>query len=315
MNGQRPSTRLYLSLVRDTLAFFNRLDLCHLLTVNRRFNSLIDNQFFAKPYLLLRELSYINRRWEWIKTDGPPVPLPQDVLIQLPASKFVRFEIVHFEPNSPDDQPGFSSYKFYILTLWHIMNPVLGFMLPTRTANETFETRVMLPIRHVWEGQYLEYAGMYRTEIVPTAECARSLAKSDRFTSMCTGIIGVLGELVSGNCKWICAMDKSHTLEDMPWAKIADFLFKGNGVRGISLCTRRLPQRTQFVQFLEEVKERFHAATISPTFFFNMVSDETWESEPVEYRGHNSKIDQYFMIKIYPTGFLVNTNPFLSKQF
>ncbi|KAI1692112.1 hypothetical protein DdX_21432 [Ditylenchus destructor] len=312
MNGQRPFTRLYLSLLRDSLAFFNRLDLCHLLTVNHRFNHLIEKKFSAKPYLLLHWLHYADGRWRWIQTTGPPLPLPQDVLAQLPATKFVRFEIVRIDrsltPKSLFSQIDFSS--FIESVLWTFILRLLAFILPTPETRETFETKVMLPISHVWEGQRLRYN--IDGDIFPTAGIARAISKAHDFWLTCNGILGLLDKLLAGNCSSAIIADNSPKLADMPWAEILDHLFEGSCKR-ILIFTPRPPngeQLARYNQFLEEVKLRFHATDVPVSFYFVWVVREEWRLQGSEYRGHNPVINQDIEVNAAPKCYMVTCGDF-----
>ncbi|KAI1706713.1 hypothetical protein DdX_12925 [Ditylenchus destructor] len=292
MNSERPFTRLSLSLLRDTLAFFNRLDLCHLLTVNHRFNRLIEKEFSTKPYLLLHWLYYADGRWRWIQTVGPPLPLPKDVLAQLPTSKFVRFEFVRVERDlsskSLFSQIDFSSfYQFVVSVLWTVITRMLAFMLPTPETLGSFETKVMLPISHVWESQWLRIN--MDSDIVPTVEFARAISKARDIWLCCNGILGLLDKLLAGNCYSAIIGDLSANLVAMPWAEIVGHLFERSFKR-IMIFTPRPPngaQLARFNLFLDEVKMRFHAADMPVTFYFVWVVGEEWRLQGSDYRGHN----------------------------
>ncbi|KAI1733145.1 hypothetical protein Ddc_02058 [Ditylenchus destructor] len=232
----KPIPVLYFDILRDVLVNFDRKTLCRLQIVNKRFNLIIEKEFNnSPPYLILPEFKFGYRNWTMEVEKGLTVAVDLRVLQGIITSKFIRFRSLN------------ASYS------------------------DNFHLLQQLVMNHMWINGTLELRWI-REKFRPTAELNRAFANCSKLLLYGNNAISILHEINSGRCQNLQIFDDDYDpiSHEIPWTKVADFLFRAvgssNSYNCVCIATERGPDLGTTMKFINLVKKRFEAANFTLDF-------------------------------------------------
>ncbi|KAI1699122.1 hypothetical protein Ddc_18733 [Ditylenchus destructor] len=234
---RRPVIDLSSDSLHDILAFFDRKYLSRQRSVNSRFNQTIQREFASKPYLVLEELGISESTAEKTVRNQGRFIVDKVMVDQILAEKFVRFK--HAD----------------------VM------------CNDRAQVTNLLSMSEPWQTYDLRLSAEFKL----TKFYARQLAKCKKVNSISfRGRLTLLPEFLFGNCLKLTVSDDIFKTEDsasVPWTKILDFLFRPSESdarrRRVEITTKEQPRAAEYLQFFDEMKQRFANATTRVYFYFN----------------------------------------------
>ncbi|KAI1693120.1 hypothetical protein DdX_20837 [Ditylenchus destructor] len=267
-----PIPLLYFDIIRDVLANFDRKTLCRLQIVNKHFSVIIVKEFNkTPPYLILRELNYANGQWK-MKVGRGLRRVDPTIVQKIIASKFIRFK--------------YSSIF----------------------CDEDFNPTQLLAMKHVWENRDMGVLWTRIKNFRPTVELNGAFSSCSELYVQGSNAISILDEISLGKCREleICDDDYDPALQEVPWTKMNDFLFRSFGCpkarNDMYIKTDRPPNREKAMEFINSVKERFEATKIAVDFRCHWATnfeDETFPQFDVE----NNQTKQHLSLYSFVDGF------------